>query len=100
MTRFNTRPGQPPGGRTAYDMSVRLRAVGKTVSPVGLLDTIAPELIQELLVPDDELWLRTAAERAQARETVSFAPRPPHAPAPDHRVRRVTDPSGATEVAR
>ena len=50
------------------------------LSLVGLLDTIAPDFTQELRVSDDEIWLRPAAERAQARETVfSFAPRPPQA---------------------
>lgn len=72
-----------------------------SLSLVGLLDTTAPDFIQELGVPDDEIWLRPAAERAQAREAVvSFAPRPPHAPAPHHRVRRAADPSQATEAAR
>jgi thioesterase domain-containing protein len=101
MKRFNPRPGRLPGERTAYEMSVRLQAVGKTVFPVGLLDTIAPDFIQELRVPDDEIWSRPAAQRAQAREAVfPPAPRPPHAPAPDHRVPRAADPSQAREVAR
>jgi hypothetical protein len=66
------------------------------LSLVGLPDTIAPDLTQELRVSDDEIGLRPAAQRAQARETVfSLAPRPPH-----RRVRRAADPSQATEVAR
>ncbi len=70
------------------------------LSPVGLLDTIAPDFIQELRGSDDEVRLRPAG-RAQARRTVfPFAPRRPHAPAPHRRVRRAADPSQATEAAR
>jgi hypothetical protein len=38
------------------------------LSLVGLLDTIAPDFIQELRVSDDEIWSRPAAERAPATE--------------------------------
>lgn len=70
-------------------------------SPVGLLDAIPPDFIQELRVSDDEIWLHPAAERPSPRKTVSwYVPRPQHLPAPHHRARRAADPSHAAEVAR
>jgi thioesterase domain-containing protein len=54
------------GGMVAVEMAVQLQAAGEEVSFVGLLDTIAPDVIQELEQTDDELMIGLAGEAAES----------------------------------
>jgi amino acid adenylation domain-containing protein len=53
------------GGMVAYEMAVQLQALGEPVVFVGLLDTIAPDVIHELRQTDDELLVGLAQEAAE-----------------------------------
>ncbi len=53
------------GGMVAYEMAVQLQAAGEAVSFVGLLDTIAPPVIQALGGRDDEMLVGLATEQAE-----------------------------------
>jgi amino acid adenylation domain-containing protein len=53
------------GGMVAYEMAVLLQAAGETVAFVGLLDSISPDIIQELRVTDGELLAGLASEQAE-----------------------------------
>ena len=53
------------GGMVAFEMAVQLQAAGEAVAFVGLLDTIASDVIQELEQTDGELMIGLAAEAAE-----------------------------------
>jgi thioesterase domain-containing protein len=53
------------GGVVAFEMAVQLQRRGEAVSFVGLLDTIAPDVIRELRESDDELLVGLAQEFAE-----------------------------------
>jgi amino acid adenylation domain-containing protein len=53
------------GGMVAFEMAVQLQAAGEDVSFVGLLDTLAPDVIQALRQSDDELLVGLAGEHAE-----------------------------------
>lgn len=80
------------GGMVAYEMAVQLQAAGETVSFVGLLDTIAPDIIQELQVRDDEMLVGLATEQAEKWGWVfSLPPESLHGLALREKTRRVID---------
>jgi amino acid adenylation domain-containing protein len=53
------------GGMVAFEMAVQLQAAGEAVSFVGLLDTIAPDVIGELRHTEGELLVELAREAAE-----------------------------------
>jgi amino acid adenylation domain-containing protein len=80
------------GGMVAYEMAVQLQAAGEIVSFVGLLDTIAPHIIQELQVRDDQMLVGLATEQAEKWGwTFSFPPESLHGLPLREKTRRVAD---------
>ena len=78
------------GGMVAFEMAALLQAAGETVSFVGLLDTIAPDIIQELQVRDDEMLVGLAGEQAEKWGWTFTFPHPSLRGLPlDEKLRRV-----------